>query len=139
MTLYITRPIDRMSRQMMKDMMRESYPEYERRLKMPVNVQVLEDAFLITALLPGIQAEDLNIQIVNETVTIQGELRKAENEAGDFLAHEIPFGKFQRTLSLPDALDSNKAEAELKDGVLLLRVPKAEEARPKTIQINSKK
>jgi HSP20 family protein len=139
MTLYITRPIDRMSRQMMKDMMRESYPEYERRLKMPVNVQVVEDAFLITALLPGIQAEDLNIQIVNETVTIQGELRKAENEAGDFLAHEIPFGKFQRTLSLPDALDSNKAEAELKDGVLLLRVPKAEEARPKTIQIKSKK
>lgn len=139
MTLYVTRPIDRMTRQMMKEMMRNSYSEYERSIKVPVNVQVLEDAFVITALLPGIQAEDLHIQVVNETVTFQGEFRKVDQEEGDFLAHEIPFGKFSRTLSLPDALDSNKAEAELKDGVLVLRVPKAEEARPKTIQIKSKK
>jgi HSP20 family protein len=138
MTFYVTRPYRRVAHQMMNEMMQDTYPEYERRIRVPINVQVQEDAFVITALLPGIKAEDLNIQVVNETVTIQGEFKKVDGEAGDFLVHEIPFGKFFRTLSLPDALDSAKAEAELKDGILQLRVPKAEEALPKTIQIKSK-
>lgn len=138
MTLYVSRPYNRVARRMLNDVMQDTQPEYERRIKVPLNVQAQEDAFVITALLPGIQADDLSIQIVNENITIEGEFRKVENEDGDWLAHEIPFGKFYRSLSLPDALDSGKAEAELKDGILQLRVPKAEEAMPKTIHIKSK-
>ncbi len=51
---------------------------------------------------------------------------------------EIPGGKFSRTINLPDVLDASKAEADMKDGVLTLHVPKAEEAKPKTIKINVK-
>jgi HSP20 family protein len=139
MTLYVSRPYNRMAHRMMNEMIQDTQPEYERRLKMPMNVHMQEDAFVVTALLPGVQANDLNIQIVNESITIEGELKKAESEVGEWLAHEIPFGKFYRSISLPDALDSSKAEAELNDGILQLRVPKAEEAMPKTIQIKSKK
>jgi len=135
MTLYISSPYSRMARRLMQ----ETQPEYERRLKVPMNVHMQEDAFVITALLPGVQADDLSIQIVNENITIEGELKKMENEEGECLGHEIPFGKFYRSIALPDALDASKAEAELQDGILQLRVPKAEEALPKTIKIKSSK
>ena len=139
MTLYISRPYSRMAHRMLNEMVKNTEPEYERRLKVPMNVQMQEDAFVVTALLPGVQADELNIQIVNENITIEGELKQAEQEDGQWLSHEIPFGKFYRSISLPDALDASKAEAELNDGILQLRVPKAEEAMPKTIQIKSSK
>jgi HSP20 family protein len=139
MTLYVSRPYNRMARRMLNDMIQETQPEYERRLKVPMNVHMQEDAFVVTALLPGVQSDDLNIQIVNENITIEGELKQAESQEGEWLAHEIPFGKFYRSISLPDALDASKAEAELHDGILQLRVPKAEEAMPKTIKIKTDK
>ena len=125
MTLYVSRPYNRMAHRMMNEMLQNTEPEYERRLKVPMNVHMQEDAFVVTALLPGVHADDLNIQIVNENITIEGELKQAEGKEGEWLAHEIPFGKFYRSISLPDALDASKAEAELHDGILQLRVPKS--------------
>ena len=61
-----------------------------------------EDAYIITALIPGIKAEDLNIQIVNETLSIQGELVNDREENARYLLAERPFGKFCRTLTLPE-------------------------------------
>jgi len=61
------------------------------------------------------------------------------DENANYLMQEIPGGKFCRTINLPDVLDASKADAEMKDGVLILRVPKAEEAKPKTIKITAKK
>jgi HSP20 family protein len=123
---------------MLDRMMDNDWPAVEPDVIVPVDVKAEEDAFVLTALLPGVKAEDLNIQIVNETVSIQGQLYDDRDESSQYLLAERPSGKFSRTLTLPAAMDSNKAEAELKDGVLKLRIPKADEARPKTIKIVSK-
>lgn len=137
MTFYMTR-FPRRARQMMERMMESDWPFVEREVIVPVDVKTGQDEFVITALLPGVKAEDLSIQIVNETVTIQGEIKNDRQEEASYLLMERPSGRFCRTLTLPVPLDASKAEASLSDGVLTLRVPKAEEARPKTIKVISK-
>jgi len=104
----------------------------------PVDVKAGEVDFVITALLPGLKAEELSIQLVNETVTLQGEFKYEPEANANYILQEIPSGKFSRIITLPDLLDAAKAEAEMKDGVLTLRIPKAEEAKPKTIKIVAK-
>ena len=99
------------------------------------NVRDENDAFVLTALVPGLTAEQVNISILEDVVTIEGEYEQDENE---YLLRELPTGSFRRTLRLPAPVDSAKAEAKITDGVLTLRLPKAESARPKTIKIASK-
>jgi HSP20 family protein len=77
----------------------------------------------------------LNIQIIEDTLSIEGEYGQHE---GETLMSELPAGSFRRTLRLPAVLDVEKAEAHIENGVLTLRVPKAESARPKTIKVASK-
>jgi HSP20 family protein len=104
----------------------------------PIDVKVEPDAFLITALLPGIKPEDLDIQVVNETVTIHGQLNYQRDEKANYLIQERPNGYFSRVVSLPTTLDPEGAEASVENGILSLRVPKAEAARPKTVKITTK-
>ncbi len=137
MTLYIS-PFSNRARRMIERMVEPEWQPTERSIFFPVDVKAEEDAFTITALLPGLKAEDLNIQIVNETVSIQGEIKNEAESNASYLIQERPSGKFCRTLTLPDPLNPNKAEASLDNGVLTLRVPKAEEARPKMIKVVSK-
>lgn len=112
---------------------RVSAPEYDFRLS--VNVREEEDDYLLSAIVPGLKADDLSIQILEDVVTIEGTFTADEN---GYLLRELPQGKFHRSLRLPVALDADKAEAKIKDGLLTLRVPKAESARPKTIKVNIK-
>jgi HSP20 family protein len=104
----------------------------------PVDVKISDDSFKITALLPGLEADDISIQVVNETITLQGEFKYPVHDKANYLIQEIPGGKFCRTINLPDVLDASKAEAEMKDGVLTLHIPKAEATKPKTIKITIK-
>ena len=91
-----------------------------------------EEAFVLTALVPGLKAEDLNINILEDVVRIEGEFKQEEAE---YLMRELPTGSFQRALRLPALVDAGKAEAKINDGVLTLRLPKAESAKPKKIKI----
>lgn len=104
-------------------------------VQIPLNVEVDDDAYEIVALVPGLASEDVNIQILDDTITITGELKAEESEDTKSLLREIPTGSFRRVIRAPLALDPEKAEAVIKDGVLRLRVPKAETARPKTIEV----
>jgi HSP20 family protein len=99
------------------------------------NVRDEQDAFVLTALVPGLKADELTINILEDVVTIEGEYKQDENE---YLMRELPSGKFRRSLRLPAAVNSDKAEAKITDGALSLRLPKAESARPKKIQIAEK-
>ena len=139
MTIYFT-PYARMARNrwMRRMMQDENYPEFQNEVYFPVDIIAKADDFIIKAMLPGVTGEDLNIQIVNETVTISGALKPEREEGDNFLLQELPQGRFSRTLTLPAQLDSTKAEAHLDDGVLTLSIPKAETARPKTIKVNAK-
>lgn len=91
------------------------------------------EAYLLSALVPGLKAEDLNIEVLEDTISIEGEYRREESE---FLLNELPSGSFRRALRLPASLDAEKAEARIEDGVLTLRLPKSESSRPKTIKVS---
>ncbi len=100
-----------------------------------VNILDENEAYVLTALVPGLKAEDLNIQVLEDVVRIEGEFPQNENE---YLLQELPSGSFRRELRLPVELDAEKVEARIADGVLTLRLPKAESARPKTIKVTVK-
>jgi HSP20 family protein len=97
-----------------------------------MNVREQEDVYILSALVPGLQAEDLNIQVLENVVSIEGEYQAEEAE---FLLNELPNGSFRRSLRLPTEIDPDKVEAKIVDGVLTLTLPKAESARPKKIKI----
>jgi len=107
-------------------------PEHSHSYTLSVDIREQEDAYELSALVPGLKAEDLNIQILEDVVTVEGEFKADETE---YLVRELPHGSFRRTLRLPVTLDAEKAQAKITDGVLTLRLPKAESARPKTIKV----
>ena len=102
---------------------------------MPVSIRDDNDAYVLTALVPGLKAEDLTIQVLEDVVSIEGAV--PENQ-GEFLLQELPTGPFRRELRLPAPLDANSVEAKIADGVLTVRLPKAESARPKSIKVITK-
>ena len=109
--------------------------ESDRDYRLAVNIQGNEDQFILSALVPGLKAEDLNIQILEDVVTIEGEYKQDDSE---FLMRELPQGSFRRSLRLPSAVDAKKAEAKIEEGVLTLSLPKAESAKPRTIKVSAK-
>jgi len=84
---------------------------------------------------PGLNAEDLNIQVLDDVVRIEGEYKQDENQ---YLMQELPHGAFTRTLRLPAAINPDSVDAKITNGVLTLTLPKAESARPKKIKIKVK-
>jgi HSP20 family protein len=109
----------------------------EREMLLAVDVQSGDDAFDITALVPGLDADSLDIEVLNNTVTIRGEFKTCGDDQTKYLVCELPNGRFSRTISLPAAVDTAKVEASIKNGVLALHVPKAEADRPKAIKVKS--
>ena len=138
MTLYITTPFERLAHRNLQRCLEDEMPVRETEVYFPINVKAEADSFEITALLPGIKPEDLDIKIINETVSLQGEFKDGTDEKAEYLAHELPSGRFSRVVTLPVTLDASKAEAKMEDGMLTLRVPKAEQAKPKVIKVTSK-
>jgi HSP20 family protein len=109
--------------------------ESNRDYSLAVNIQGNDDQFILSALVPGLKAEDLNIQILEDVVTIEGEYKQEDSE---FLMRELPHGSFRRSLRLPSAVDAKKADARIEEGVLTLSLPKAESAKPRTIKVAAK-
>ena len=97
-----------------------------------VNIRDEEDNFVLSALVPGLKADDLNIQVLENVIHIEGEFEASDDE---YLLRELPNGSFRRSLRMPTEIDSDKVEAKITDGVLTLHLPKAESARPKKIKI----
>lgn len=139
MTLYIS-PYRRMAylRDTMNRLIDDSISDssQEREMTLAVDVRAEEEAFEITALVPGLAADDLQIEILNNTVTLRGEFKTRQDEESRYLACELPAGRFTRSITLPTAVEPAKAEANIYNGVLKLRIPKAESHRPRTIKVN---
>ena len=104
---------------------------------LPVDVYATQNELVIQASVPGLNAEDVEITIEGETVTIKGE-RKAPLENVDYYIQERRFGPFGRTITLNIPVQAEAAEAVFEKGVLTLTIPKAEEIRPKVITVKSK-
>jgi HSP20 family protein len=104
----------------------------------PLDVQESQDAYTIKVSLPGVKPDDVNIQYQQGMLTISGEAREEqEREQGSYHIRERRSGRFSRTLRLPDMVNADKAEASFEHGVLTLRLPKAEETKPRRIAIQS--
>jgi len=138
MTLYIN-PVRRsVRRRILDEMLRDWDEDYTTKLSFPIDVMADNDSFTIKALLPGITPDNLDIQIVNEIVTISGTLDSDRDENANYLLAERPSGRFHRAITLPTPLDPAKVDADLENGVLTLRIPKAEEAKPRSIKVKTK-
>jgi HSP20 family protein len=143
LTLHPTRPMrlaDAMSR-LLDDSFVRPYgrPSEVEAYALPVDVVATDEAFVITASVPGLRPEDLHVEVLGNAVTLHGEVFAPEGaEQANWLLQERRFGKFGRTLNFPVDLDSTQAEAAIENGVLTLRVPKAEAARPKQIKVKAK-
>ncbi len=105
--------------------------------RLPLNVRADEEAYVITAAVPGLKPEDLKIEVLEDVVTLRGQIPDTEAHDG-YLLRELSAGEFERSLRLPDPLDASKAEASVENGLLTLRIPKADEARPKTIKVQAR-
>ena len=104
----------------------------------PVDVIVEDDEFILTAFVPGIEAEDVQIEILENSISIRGEFPQVEDEDVSYLLRERPSGKFSRELRMPASLEAGKGEANVSNGVLTLRVSKAESAKAKKIAVKVK-
>jgi HSP20 family protein len=96
-----------------------------------------EKEYLIKAELPEVKKEDVKVTVENGVVTITGE-RKFEKEEKKKKYHRVErgYGTFMRSFGLPDDADANKVKAEFKNGLLTVRLPKSEHAKPKQIEVN---
>lgn len=99
-----------------------------------------KDQFVITAELPGMKKEDIEVSLHNGSLTVSGE-RKSEyenrEESGVYRAERY-FGRFQRTVDLPALVAGDGVKADYRDGILTITLPKAEEAKPRQINVNVK-
>ena len=103
-----------------------------------LDVYATDEDLLVEANLPGVKPEEVDITVEGNTLTIAGETRSTrKDEEGSTLIQEIRRGAFSRTLTLPEGLEADRATATFEDGVLTLRIPKAEQVKPRQIKITS--
>jgi len=104
----------------------------------PVDVYETEHDVVLKAELPGVDPKEVEVRVEDGTLYLKGE-RKFENEVKQDNYHRIEraYGSFVRSFPLPSSVDAEKASAEYKNGVMTLTLPKREEAKPKTIKINT--
>jgi HSP20 family protein len=96
------------------------------------------DEIVVEAALPGMAPEDVDITITGQTLTLRGEMKASSAENGDqYLYRERRFGTFHRQLQLPVRVEGERADATFEHGVLTLRIPKADEVKPRQIQVRA--
>ena len=98
-----------------------------------------DNAFVVKAELPGVSKEDVKISLVDSILTIRGEKMTGDDDKQkSYHRVERHYGTFQRSFTMPASVDSNRIEAEFKDGVLTITLPKLEETKPKMIEVKVK-
>lgn len=104
----------------------------------PVNVTHDENTFYVRAELPGMKSEDLSISAVRNRVSISGRRQIAgDKEGAAYHRREREEGTFNRTITLPQPVDADRVEARYVDGILLISLPKSEDAKPRQIQVKT--
>ena len=139
MTLYLTNPsaIMQARRRMMRRLFEENF-NADRVMSFPVALTETSEEYTLKALLPGLTSDEVNIQFNNGVLSIDGEYKAVENEKAEKLVDELPEGRFGRSFELADSIKEEKIEASMSNGILTVHVPKAEEAKPRTIKIIAK-
>ena len=107
-------------------------------LQLPLDIQEDNDAYTVVADVPGLGADQIEVNLHDGVLTITAESEREElDENTRVLAQERVFGKFSRSIKLPREVDVNSVEAEYRDGTLTLTLPKSPEAKPRHIEIKT--
>ncbi len=105
---------------------------------LPLDMYETNDELVVTATLPGLKPEELDISIQGDVLRIQGEVKRDESIKNEqFHRQEREYGRFYRELALPVSVKSDAVDARFENGILTLHLPKAEEAKPRRIQVRS--
>lgn len=101
-----------------------------------VDVSETAEEFIVKAELPGVQKDDIKVSVESGVLTLRGERKQEKEEKGKkYHRIERQYGSFMRTFTLPDNVDESKIQAEAKDGILNVRLPKSEKAKPKAVNV----
>jgi HSP20 family protein len=136
MTYYLSTPQIEARKRFLRNMIENSY-DRERVMSFPMDLYGTTEEYIITAMLPGLTAEDVDIKFNNDILTISGEYTDKRVEGDEYFFSELPVGKFSRAIEITDPIKSDKIDAAMKQGLLTIRIPKAEVAKPKSIKIKA--
>jgi len=115
-------------------LMPQAWDDEDRPVSYPVDIREDSEAFYVEAELPGFKKDEVNVTLENGTLTIAAE-RIAEKKEGAEHLHERRHTRVQRSFTLPAGVDENQVEASLNDGVLQLKIGKADEVKPRRIDV----
>ena len=101
-----------------------------------VDIEETEDAWIVEAELPGVKSEDVNVEVRGSELAISGEIKERERE-GILRRRTRKTGEFDYHITLPGDADAENIDADLRDGVLTVRIPKPEQERPRRIDVRS--
>ncbi len=122
-------------RDVLDDFYSDTPARYNRRIDFPyVNISESDDVVTVTAIVPGIEAGDIDMELQDKGLVLQG-TRKSDYEDRPYIRKERSFGDFKKIVRLPYRVEREKIKAGLRDGVLTITLPKAEDAKPKKISI----
>ncbi|NIT55719.1 MAG: Hsp20 family protein [Aliifodinibius sp.] len=121
---------------MLDEMMEDAFSRSKGTFIPELNVYETDKEFEITVALPGMSKDDINIGFENNTITISGERKLAEEDDTKYHRIESRFGKFERSLPLPNVIDEENISATYDNGVLTITVPKSKEKAGKKIEVN---
>jgi HSP20 family protein len=134
-------PLSNVMTRLMEDSFVRPYLGWQSRERevpsLPLDVLSTDEALIVTANVPGLNPEDVDITIEGDTLTIRGELKQTLMDKGNWVMQERYHGPFRRVLTLNVPIQSDKAEAAFKDGVLTLTLPKADKVRPRVIKVRT--
>lgn len=102
-----------------------------------INLYDRAEELVLTAEVPGVKAEDLELSVVDNSVTLSGKREEAAEENARYYRRERSGGTFTRTLTLAEKVDRDRVSAEYRDGVLTVHLPKLQSAKPRSIQIKA--
>jgi HSP20 family protein len=101
-----------------------------------VDIREDKDKLVVKAEIPGMKKEDINVSVHENTLVLSGEKKCEEEEKnGETYRSERCYGRFQRSIALPWSVDTGKIDAQYRDGVLTVMLPKSEQAKPKQIDV----
>jgi HSP20 family protein len=104
----------------------------------PLNVYDAGEGYVLSAQLPGLGPEDVELSITGETLTMRGERKRPEGVKDEsYRRQERPMGRWSRTITLPDRVDSAQVSATFTNGILTVHLPKAEGAKPRSITVTA--
>jgi HSP20 family protein len=109
----------------------------ERVMRLPLDAYTTDEELVITAAVPGLKPDDVEIVMEDDVLTIKGELR-APLENVTYLFQERPYGRFSRSVTINVPVDADQAEAKFDKGVLTVILPTLERAKPKVIEVKAK-